>query len=171
MSGQKTFEPITSQEEFDERIKSRLAREREKWQKESGLEDLQRQLQAKEKELQDVRADHHREAAERAVKEHLQSIGVADEGRQSRILKYVDIGEVHVDDQSTVTQALVDVQRDLPELFEGRRVVGAGSRGSEKPVLEPEKPLSREEIEAMSPEEQNRPGMKERIDKFLAGHR
>ena len=39
---EKTFEPITTQEEFDERIKSRLAREREKWEKERGVEDLQR---------------------------------------------------------------------------------------------------------------------------------
>jgi hypothetical protein len=30
-----TFEPITTQEEFDERIKARLAREREKWTKEA----------------------------------------------------------------------------------------------------------------------------------------
>jgi hypothetical protein len=168
---EKTFEPITSQEEFDERIKARLAREREKWEKESGVEDLQRQIAEKDKELQDVRADHHREAAERAVREHLQSIGVVDEGRQSRILKYVDLGEVSLDDASTIMQSLVSVQKDLPELFEGHRLGGSGSRGSEKPVLDPEKPLTREEIEAMDPEEQRKPGMKERIDAFLAGQR
>ena len=31
----KEFETITTQEEFDERIKARLARERERWEKES----------------------------------------------------------------------------------------------------------------------------------------
>jgi hypothetical protein len=125
----------------------------------------------KDKELADVRADYHREAAARAVREHLKGIGVDDRGRQDRILKYADLGEVSLDDHSTITQSLVSVRNDLPELFEGYRLGGSGSRGSEKPVIEPEKPLTREEIEAMSPEEQCRPGMKERIDAFLRGER
>ena len=37
MSEEKTLEPITAREEFDARIKSRLAREREKWEKEMTL--------------------------------------------------------------------------------------------------------------------------------------
>jgi hypothetical protein len=36
----KEFEPIRTQEEFDDRIKARLARERERWEKESGVDDL-----------------------------------------------------------------------------------------------------------------------------------
>ena len=47
MTEEKTFEPITTQEAFDERIKARLARERERWEKEGNVADLKAQLQAK----------------------------------------------------------------------------------------------------------------------------
>jgi hypothetical protein len=49
--------------------------------------------------------------------------------------------------------------------------VGAGSRGSYKPVLETEKPLTRDELEKMSPEQINEPGTWERVQRFLAGER
>jgi hypothetical protein len=67
-----------------------------------------------------------------------------------------------------ITTQEADVSRDLSELLQPR---GAGSRGSKKPVLETEKPLTRQEVEAMSPTEQARPGMRERIDRFLTGER
>ena len=55
MKTEKTFEPITTQEAFNERIKARLARERERWEKESGTEDLRTQLAAKDEEIAAIR--------------------------------------------------------------------------------------------------------------------
>src|SRR5215211_3608252 len=84
---EKTFEPITTQEQFDERIKARLAREREKWEKESGVAELQQ-------EIDDLKRTHYREATERALKAELASRGVQDQGRIQRVMKLVDIDAV-----------------------------------------------------------------------------
>jgi intergrase/recombinase len=169
-----SFEPITTQEQLDAIIKARLAREREKWEKESGTSDLQAQLAAKDEEIATIKREHCREDARRAVVNVLASNGVTDEGRINRILKHVELDEVEPGedgqpDRRAIQTQLAAVNRDMPELLTYR--VGAGSGGSSKPVFEQEKPLTREEVENMSAEEQNRPGMKERIDRFLSGER
>jgi hypothetical protein len=172
---EQTFEPIRTQSEFDERIKSRLARERERWEKQTDAGDLQAQLAAKDEEIAEIKAEHYRENARRAVVEDLARAGVTDEGRIGRIMRHVDLDGVEAGpdgapDRRSIQGQLAAVGRDMPELLTYR--VGAGSRGSKAPVLTPEdKPLTRKEVEAMSPEEQAKPGMRERIDRFLAGER
>jgi hypothetical protein len=172
MTEEKTFEPITTQEEFDERIKARLAREREKWEKESGAEDLKAQLQAKDEEISQIRREHYRADARRAVVDELGAHGVTEEGRIERILRHVDLDEIEpAEDGSphfaSVRGQLTDVSRDMPELLSYR--LGAGSGGSKKPVLQREVPLSREEIEAMSESEIN--SNWDRVKRFMAGER
>jgi hypothetical protein len=73
-----------------------------------------------------------------------------DEGRQERILRHIDLEAVDPANRSTVYQALGGVPQDMPELLV-ERIVGTGSGGSSKPVLQPEKSLTREEVESMSP--------------------
>jgi hypothetical protein len=63
MSANKEFEPINDQATFDERIKARLAREREKWEKESGSADLKAELQSKDEEIAQIRREHYRAEA------------------------------------------------------------------------------------------------------------
>jgi hypothetical protein len=169
----KEFTPITTQEQFDEAIKSRLAREKEKWAKQSGVEALQRELEAKAEETAELRKSYFLEDARRAVVGEVASRGVTDEGRIQRIMKLVDLeaieaGEDGKPDKGQVLRQVDSVAADVPELVRPR---GAGSGGSRQPVLEADKPLTREEIEKMSPEEQMKPGMKERIDRFLRGER
>src|ERR671913_1753457 len=94
MTETKTFEPITTQEEFDERIKARLAREREKWEKGSDTEDLRQQLAAKDEEISQIRREHYRADARRAVVDELGAHGVAEEGRIERILRHVDLDAI-----------------------------------------------------------------------------
>ena len=169
----KGFTPITSQDQLDEVIRARLARENERREKEDGTAELRAQLQAKDREIADLKKSHYQEATERAFAAELDNRGVTDQGRRERILRHVDLEAVEATDEGRpsrehVLRQLDDVSRDLPELLQPR---GAGSRGSKKPVLETEKPLTRAEVEKMPPEEQNRPGMRERIDRFLAGER
>jgi hypothetical protein len=169
-----TFEPISTQEEFDEAIKSRLAREHEKWEKQTGVADLRGQLEAKDGEIADLKQDHHRENARRAVVEQLAGVGVTDEGRIERVVKHVDLDAIAASedgqpDRRAVELQLAAVNRDMPDLLTYR--VGAGSRGSTSPVLETEKPLTRGEVEKMSPEQINEPGTWERVQRFLAGER
>jgi len=93
-----SFEPITSQEQFDEAIKSRLARERERWQKESGTKDLKAELAQKDEEIAQIRGEHYRADARRAVVDELAAHGVVEQGRVERILRYVDLDSVEADE-------------------------------------------------------------------------
>jgi hypothetical protein len=167
-----TFEPITTQEEFDERIKARLAREREKWEKESGSADLKAELQSKDEEIAQIRREHYRAEARRAIVAELSAHGVTEEGRIERILRHVDLGEIEPSEDGnpyfgSVRRQLASVSKDMPELL--KYELGAGSRGSSKPVLTREKQLSREEVEGMSESEIN--SNWDRIKAFMAGER
>jgi hypothetical protein len=172
MTEEKTFEPITSQAEFDERIKARLARERERWEKESGSADLKAQLQSKDEEIAQIRREHYRANARRAVVDELASHGVTEAGRQERVLRYIDLDEIQPGEDGkpyfgSVRQQLASISKDMPELLSYQ--LGAGSGGSSKPVLTQDKPLTREEVEAMSESEIN--SRWDQIKRFMAGER
>jgi hypothetical protein len=172
MAEDKTFEPILSQADFDERIKARLAREREKWEKESGSADLKAELQSKDEEISQIRREHYRAEARRAIVDELGAHGVTEEGRIERILRHVDLGEIEPSEDGnpyfgSVRRQLASVSKDMPELL--KYELGAGSRGSSKPVLTREKQLSREEVEGMSESEIN--SNWDRIKAFMAGER
>jgi hypothetical protein len=165
------FAPITTQEEFNERIKARLAREREKWEKESGTEDLKSQLEAKDEEIAFVRREHYLDTARRAVREYLADRGVRDEGRIQRVMKLVDLDAIEPDAEGNPNRLNVmgqvdGVAKDLPELVAPRRPSGVGSK---QPVLPREKPLTRDEVENMSEAEIN--SRWDSVKGFLAGER
>ena len=173
MTEEKTFEPITSQEEFDERIKARLAREREKWEKESGSADLKAELQSKDKEISQIRREHYRAGARRAVLDELGASGVTEESRRERILRHVDLNAIEPAEDGnpyfgSVRRQLASVSRDMPELLKYQLGAGSGI-GSKTPVLTQEKPLTREEVEKMSEEEVN--SYWRRVQRFLQGER
>ncbi len=98
--------------------------------------------------------------------------GVTDEGRIERVMKLVDLEAVEVRPGAEIGRedvlAQIDgVAKDLPELVRPR---GAGSRGSHKPVGGvAEKPLTREEVEKMGPDEIN--SRWDTVKAFLAGER
>jgi hypothetical protein len=154
------FEPITSQEQFDDRIKARLAREREKWEKESNTEELQQQLQAKDEEIAEIRRKRFLEDAKRDVRAELARRGVTDQGRQDRVMKLLDFSEAS--DSSFALAQIDQVAKDIPELVRPR---GAGSGGSSKPVLQPQQ----KQVEGMSEQEIN--SNWDRVKAFLAGER
>jgi hypothetical protein len=173
MSEEKTFEPIRTQADFDERIKARLAREREKWDKESGTEDLKAELEAKEEEISQIRREHYRADARRAVVDELAAHGVTAESHRERILRHVDLDAIEPDEDGKphfgdVRSQLVDVSRDMPELLKYQLGSGSGV-GSKKPVLQREAPLTREELESMSESEIN--SRWEQIKSFMAVQR
>jgi hypothetical protein len=171
MAEEKTFEPITTQEEFDDRIKARLAREREKWEKDSGVADLRAELEAKDDEIAQIRREHYRADVRRAVGDELGAHGVTEEGRIERILRHVDLDAVEPTDDGSpyfgsVRGQLAGVSRDMPELLSYQLGAGSGI-GSKKPVLQRETPLTHEELEAMSESEIN--SRWEQIKAFMAG--
>src|SRR5215210_9407337 len=82
------------QAKIDEIVKQRVARERERFEKENGTEDLRQQLATKDEEIAQIRQEHYREGALRAVVDELAAHGVVEEGRRDRILRYVDLDAV-----------------------------------------------------------------------------
>jgi hypothetical protein len=165
MAEERTF----SQEEVNQIVEERIARAREKWQKESEssaeTENLEAGLQARDEELAQIKHERFLEKAHRDVRAELEkSFGVTDEGRIERIMKFIDFSEAS--DSSFALAQLDNVARDLPELVRPR---GAGSGGSSKPILPREEPLTREDVEKMSEVEIN--SNWERVKAFLAGER
>jgi intergrase/recombinase len=167
------FQPVTTQEELDQIIEARLARAKEKWEKESGTENLKAALEAKDEEISQIKREHYRADARRAVVDELGAHGVTEEGRIERILRHVDLDEVEpAEDGSphfgSVRGQLASVSKDMPELLSYQLGAGSGI-GSKKPVLTQEKPLTREEVEKMSEEEVN--SNWRRVQRFLQGER
>jgi intergrase/recombinase len=82
------------QAKVDEIVKARISREKERWEKESGTEDLKAQLAAKDEEISQIQREHYRASARRAVVEELAASGVTEEGRIERILRHVDFDAI-----------------------------------------------------------------------------
>jgi hypothetical protein len=161
------------QAKIDEIVKQRVARERERLEKESGVEDLKALLSEKDEEISQIRGEHYRADARRAVVEELVASGVTEEGRVERILRHVDLDAIErAEDGSpyfgSVRRQLADVSRDMPELLSYQLGAGSGI-GSKTPVFTQEKPLTREEVEAMSESEIN--SRWDQIKGFLGGER
>jgi hypothetical protein len=161
------------QAKIDEIVKQRVARERERLEKESGVEDLKAQLAQKDEEISQIRREHYRADARRAVVDELAAHGVTEEGRRVRILRHVDLDGIEPAEdgsprQVSVRHQLADVSRDMPELLSYQLGSGSGI-GSKKPVLQREAPLTHEEIEAMSESEIN--SRWDQIKRFMAGER
>src|SRR5215204_6117307 len=82
------------QAKVDEIVKQRVARERERLEKESGVEDLKAQFAEKDEEIAQIRREHYRADARRAVLDELAASGVTEEARVERILRHVDLDEI-----------------------------------------------------------------------------
>jgi hypothetical protein len=64
------------QAKIDEIVKQRVARERERLEKESGVEDLKAQLASKDEEISQIQREHYRADARRAIVDELGAHGV-----------------------------------------------------------------------------------------------
>jgi hypothetical protein len=159
------------QAKVDEIVKQRVARERERLEKESGVEDLKAQLAGKDQEISDLRREYDLDNTRRALLQELDRRGVDDEGRRERVLKLVDLGAVDVrpggePDRGQILNQIDGLASDIPELVRPR---GAASGGSKRPVLQDEKPLTRDDVEKMDEQEIN--SNWDRIKAFMAGER
>jgi len=161
------------QAKIDEIVKQRVARERERFEKENGTADLRQQLALKDEEISQIKQEHYRADARRAVVDDLAANGVTEEGRIERVLRHVDLDEIErAEDGSpsfgSVRGQLADISRDMPELLSYQLGSGSGI-GSKEPVLTQEKPLTRDEVEQMSEQEIN--SNWDRVKRFMAGER
>jgi dsDNA-specific endonuclease/ATPase MutS2 len=147
------------QAKIDEIVKQRVARERERFEKESGAEDLKAQLESKEKEITEIKKTH-------AVEWELAKRGLdtpVTEAKVQSIKKLIDL-----DSETDPAEQIDSLSKQVPELFEVPRGTGSGYF-SKTPVLDREKPLTREEVEQMSESEINSNWA--RVKAFMAGER
>jgi intergrase/recombinase len=123
------------QAKVDEIVKSRVARERERWEKQTDVEHLKQQLEAKDAEISAIKREHYFASARRAVVGELAAKGVTDEGRVHRVLRHVDLEAIEPDENGQpnrlgVQEQLAAVGRDMPELLTYRVGAGSGAAGS-----------------------------------------
>jgi hypothetical protein len=180
--------PITieNQEQFDELISTRLQRARKSFEEENGLDELEARVieaqqelaqlkEAREEEIASIRSEHQKRELDREVTSLLDSYGV-DRKRHKSIRTLLDLEGVEPSGTVARPGVLEGKSRELasrvsklysqtPELFgEGARVAspnapdtGPGTRKGS---------LTREQLEAMSPEEIM--ADMERVDAYLA---
>jgi hypothetical protein len=149
------FQPIESQAQLDAIISKRVRDEKALSEE---VDNLKAQLEARDKELRTLARTH-------AVEWELARRGISDEARMNHIRASVDL-----ESETEPTEQIAALATAVPMLFQVPK--GAGSGGSSKPVLEPqETPLTEEDISKMDPQEMTRPGVMERVDRFMRGER
>jgi transketolase len=159
--------PITNQEQFNEAIKDRLAREKDKWEKETNIDEYRtRAEQAESAAFGRVQA--------RDAKALLHGMNVPKE-RHGRILKLADMPTAPGEDGEPNRKAMVDafksLHSDMPEVFGSEATVAESALDTSTGDTDRDAPLTRERIERMDEGEINDPTMWERVQRFMAGER
>jgi hypothetical protein len=85
-----------------------------------------------------------------------------------RLLDFVAIEERAGHEDTAVRAQLENLSKDVPELLDPQQFRQYRGR-ADKPVLKPEKPLTREEVAAMSEDEVN--SRWDQVKAFLSGER
>lgn len=159
--------PIENQEQFDAAIKSRLQREREKWEKETNVAEYKQRAEEAER-----RAFGRLTA--RDAREVLKGMNVP-ESRHGRILRLVELpqapGEDGEPDRKAIVEAFKSLHSDMPEIFGQDATVQETALDTSVGDGDQDAPLTVERIESMSDEQINEPGMWERVQRFMAGER
>jgi hypothetical protein len=158
---------VNSQEEFDELVKGRLAREKDRWEKETNVSEYRDRAEQAE-------ARAFGRLVDRDAREVLKSMNVPAE-RHGRILKFAELpttpGEDGEPDRKSIIESFKGLHSDMPEVFGAEATVKETALDTSTGDADQDAPLTRERIETMSPDEINEPTMWERVQRFMAGER
>ena len=152
------FEPIETQEQLDAIVSKRVKEEKELREE---VENLKAQIEAKDAEIATLQKTHavEWELAKRGLDTPLTT------GKVETIKKLID-----PDSETDPAEQIDSLSKQVPELFQVPQGTGSGYF-SKTPVLDRDRDLTEEDISKMTPEEMAKPGIMERIDKFMAGQR
>lgn len=170
--------PITieNQDEFDELVSKRLSREREKIERQAGIEEYRKLAEEAEARAQEAEARAYQRVLVRDAKGLLGSMGVEDAKRQDRIMRLVDLSDLPPDahgdpDLVVLARKFKSLAEEMPEAFppgssplEKGLDTSLGAAADDGGEI-----VSREQVESMSPEEIN--GRWPQIKAFLSGER
>jgi hypothetical protein len=156
------FESIETQEQLDAIIAKRLKDVKDQTQE---VENLKAEVEARKAEIATLQKTHslERELAKRGLDTPVTAAKV------EHIKKLIDL-----EGEEDPAQQLDSLARNVPELFVVPQGAGSGRLAPHStltPVLDREKELTEEDLSKMTPEEMARPGIMERIDRFMAGQR
>jgi len=158
---------VNSQEEFDELVKGRLTREKDRWEKETNVSEYRDRAEQAE-----TRAFGR--LVDRDAREVLKSMNVPSE-RHGRILKFAELptapGEDGEPDKRAIVESFKGLHSDMPEVFGAEATVKETALDTSTGDTDQDAPLTRERIETMSPDEINEPTMWTRVQRFMAGER
>lgn len=167
---------VNNQEEFDHLISGRLERARQKWESEGGVAEARQQAREAESRAEAAEARARERIARRDARALLSEMGVADGGRQDRILRLADLDNVTYDgagepNAKDLRDAIKAVHKDIPEVFgEGVQVVDSPADAGEAVGTGPDAPIvSEEQLTKMGPDEIN--SNWDRVAAFLRGER
>jgi predicted nuclease with TOPRIM domain len=152
------FTPIETQEQLDAIVSKRVKEEKELREE---VENLKAQIEAKDAEIATLQKTYslERELDKRGLDHPLM------QAKLETIKRLVDL-----ESEEDPAEQIHSLSKQVPELFQVPQGAGSGYF-SKTPVLEREKELTEEDIAKMSPEEMARPGVMERIDRFMRGER
>ena len=169
---------VNNQEEFDRLITGRLARAKQQWEAEGGVSEARRRAEEAEGRAEAVEAQARERIARRDARALLSEMGVADGGRQDRILRLADLSEASVTydeagepNAKDLRNAIKAVHKDVPEVFgEGVQVVETPADAGERSGSGADVPItSEDQLTKMSPEQIN--SSWDRVAAFLRGER
>lgn len=170
--------PLTAnnQEEFDRLISGRLARAKQQWESEGGIAEARKQAEEAEARAEAAEARARERIARRDARSLLSEMGVAERGRQDRILRLADLEGVSYDEAGEpnakdLRNAIKAVHRDIPEVFgEGVQVIDSPADAGEGHLAGADAPItSEEQLAKMGPDEIN--SSWDRVAAFLRGER
>jgi hypothetical protein len=156
------FTPVESQEQLDAIVSKRVKEEKELREE---VENLKAQVEARKAEIATLQKRHslERELDRRGFDQPVM------QGKLETVRKLVDL-----EGEEDPAQQLDSLSKSVPELFVVPQGAGSGRlapHSTSTPVLDREKELTEADLSKMSPEEMAKPGIMERIDKFMAGQR
>lgn len=161
--------PITikDQDEYDNFVKDRLTREKDKWEKSTNIDEYRQRAEQAE-------ANAFSRVQSRDAKQVLAGMNVPEE-RHGRILKLADLpiapGEDGEPDRKALVEAFKSLHADMGEIFGADATVEDTALDTSTGDQDTDAPLTQDRIEAMSPDEINSEGMWPRIQRFMAGER
>ena len=160
---------IESQEQFDGLVKDRLTRGRERWEKETNIDEYRERAEQAE-------ARAFGRLVDRDAREVLKSMNVAEE-RHGRILKLSELpatpGEDGEPDRRAIIESFKGLHVAMPEVFGENATVKETALDTSTGDTDSgtDAPLTRQRIETMSADEINEPTTWERVQRFMAGER
>lgn len=170
-------QPITTQEQLDAVIETRLQRARTQWERESNIPTIEQERDEARQRANRAERDGLDRLVRRDARDVLAGMNVRDPKAQQTVMRLADFSGVEADDQGEpnrkqIADAVKAVHKDTPAVFGADATVtdaapdaDAGGGGDASGTG----PLTQQQVSNMSPQQIN--SNWDRVKSFLSGER